>query len=50
MKTAGCSIELIIMQLVKVGAKIAYHARYWHVHIATAFPLRHHYWSIFDKL
>jgi len=50
MKTAGRSIEWIIMRLVKVGAKVAYHARYWHVHIATAFPLRHHYWSIFGKL
>jgi hypothetical protein len=34
------SIEWIIMRLVKAGARIAYHARRWYVHIATAFPLR----------
>jgi hypothetical protein len=37
------SFDWIIMRLVKVGARISYHARYWHVHIASAFALRHHY-------
>jgi hypothetical protein len=41
------SIEWIILRLVKVGARIAYHARYWHMHIASAFPLRHHYRAVF---
>ena len=40
------SIEVIIMRLVKVGARIIYHARYWHVHIASAFALRHHYRAV----
>jgi len=40
------SIERIIMRLVKVGARIIYHARYWHVHIASAFALRHHYRAV----
>jgi len=33
------SIEWIIMRLVKAGARIVYHARYWYVHVASAFPL-----------
>ena len=40
------SIEWIILRLVKVGARISYHARYWHVHIASAFGLRHHYRAV----
>jgi hypothetical protein len=40
------SIEWIIMQQVKAGARIAYHARRWYVHIATAFPLAHHYRAV----
>jgi hypothetical protein len=40
------SIEWIIMRMVKVGARISYHARYWHVHIASAFALRHHYRAV----
>lgn len=42
------SIEWIIMRLIKAGARIVYHARYWHVHIASAFPLRHHYRAVLD--
>jgi len=41
------SIEWIIMRLVKVGARIVYHARYWHVHIASAFVLRRYYQAVF---
>jgi len=41
------SIEWIIMRLVKVGARIVYHARYWHVHIASAFALHRHYQAAF---
>ena len=40
------SIEWVIMRLVKVGARIIYHARFWHVHIASAFALRHHYRAV----
>jgi len=40
------SIEWVIMRLVKAGARIVYHARYWHVHIASAFPLKHHYRAV----
>ena len=40
------SIEWIIMRLIKAGARIVYHARYWHVHIASAFVLRRHYQAV----
>jgi len=26
-----------------VGARVSYHARRWYVHVASAFPLAHHY-------
>jgi hypothetical protein len=44
---ARWSIEWMIMRLVKVGGRIVYHAPYWHVHIASALALRHHYRLIF---
>jgi hypothetical protein len=31
----------------KVGAMVAYHARKWYVHVASAFPLARHYRIIF---
>lgn len=37
------SVEWIIRRLIKVGARVVYHARKWHVHIATAFPLSRPY-------
>ena len=29
--------------LFKMGAGVSYHARRWYVHVASAFPLAHHY-------
>lgn len=29
--------------LIKVGAKVAYQRRRWQVHVASGFPLAHHY-------
>ena len=40
------SIEWIIMRMVKVGARNAYHARYWYVHVASAFALAYHYRAV----
>jgi hypothetical protein len=40
------SIEWIIMRLIKAGARIVYHARRWCVHVASAFPLEHHYRAV----
>jgi hypothetical protein len=41
------SIESIIRRLVKVGARVVYHARKWHVHVASAFSLARYYTIIF---
>jgi hypothetical protein len=35
------SIDSIIRRLVKVGARVVYHARKWYVHVASPFPLAH---------
>jgi len=32
--------------LFKMGAKVSYQARRWYVHIASAFPLAHHYRAV----
>jgi hypothetical protein len=41
------SIEWIIRRMVKVASRVSYHSRYWWVHVASAFPLRHHYQAVF---
>jgi len=40
------SIEWLIKRLIKVGARVSYHGRRWHVHVASAFPLAHHYQAV----
>jgi len=40
------SIEWLILRLIKVGARVSYHAKKWHVHVATAFSLTHHYQEV----
>jgi len=37
------SVEWLIKRLIKIGARVSYHARKWHVHVASAFPLAHYY-------
>ena len=37
------SIDWLIKRLIKVGARVSYHARKWYVHIASALPLALHY-------
>jgi hypothetical protein len=32
--------------LIKVGARVSYHARRWYVHVASAFPLAHLYRAV----
>ncbi len=41
------SIEWLIRRLIKVGARVSYHAKKWHVHVASAFPLAHYYRAVF---
>jgi hypothetical protein len=38
--------DLLIKRLINVGARVSYHARRWHVHVASAFPLAHHYRAV----
>ncbi|MBW1707614.1 MAG: IS1380 family transposase [Deltaproteobacteria bacterium] len=40
------SVEWLIRRVVKVAARVSYHSRYWWVHVASAFPLRHHYQAV----
>jgi hypothetical protein len=40
------SIDWLIKRLIKVGARVSYHAQGWHVHVASAFPLAHHYRAV----
>ena len=34
-------MDWLIKRLIKVGARVSYHARRWYVHVASAFPLAH---------
>ena len=43
------SIDWLIKRLIKVGARVSYHARRWYVHIASAFPLAHHYRAVLAR-
>jgi len=38
--------DCLIKRLIKVGARVSYHARRWYVHVASAFPLSHHYRAV----
>lgn len=40
------SVEWLIKRLIKVGARVSYHARRWYIHVASAFPLSHHYRAV----
>jgi hypothetical protein len=43
----GEEVKRSIEWLIKVGAKVAHHARMWQAHVASAFPLAHHYRAVF---
>ena len=40
--TPACLIDLLF----KMGAKVSYHAQRCYVHVASAFPLAHHYRAV----
>jgi Transposase DDE domain group 1 len=40
------SMDWLMKRLIKVGARVSYHARRWYVHVASAFPLAHHYRAV----
>jgi hypothetical protein len=41
------SMEWLIRRLIKVGAKVVYYSRRWHVHDTSAFPLPCYYRAVF---
>jgi hypothetical protein len=41
------SMEWLIRRLIKVGARVVYHSRRWHVHVTSAFPLISYYRAVF---
>jgi hypothetical protein len=36
----------LINNLIKVGARVSYHAPQWYVHVTSALPLVHHYRAV----
>jgi hypothetical protein len=40
------ALDWQIKRLIEVEARVSYHARRWYVHIASAFPLAHHYRAV----
>jgi hypothetical protein len=40
------SMEWLIRRIIKAAARVAYHGRRWWVHVASAFPLAHHYRAV----
>ena len=40
------SIEWIIRRIIKAASRISYHGRCWWVHVASSFPLAHHFRSV----
>ena len=42
------SIEWLIRRVIKVASWISYHGRRWWVHVASSFPLAHHYRDVFS--
>jgi hypothetical protein len=42
------SIEWLIRRVIKTASRISYHGRRWWVHVASSFPLVHHYRDVFS--
>jgi hypothetical protein len=40
------ALDWQIKRLIEVEARVSYHARRWYVHVASAFPLAHHYRAV----
>jgi len=43
------SMGWLITRPIKVGAKVAYHDRRWHVHVASAVRLARYYQGVIDS-
>lgn len=40
------SMEWLIRRIIKAASRISYHGRRWWVHVASSFPLAHHYRAV----
>jgi len=40
------SMEWLIRRIIKVASRLSYSGRYWWVHVASSFPLAHHYRTV----
>jgi hypothetical protein len=40
------ALDWQIKRLIEVEARVSHHARRWYVHVASAFPLAHHYRAV----
>jgi hypothetical protein len=43
------SIEWLIKRIIKAAPRISFSGRRWWVHVASSFPLAHHYKVMLDK-
>ena len=43
------SLDWLLKCLIKVGARVSYHAGRWYVRVDSAFPLAHHYRAVLAR-
>ena len=46
LRAPSLALDWQIKRLIEVEARVSYHARRWYVHVASAFPLAHHYRAV----
>jgi hypothetical protein len=46
LRAPSLALDWRIKRLIEVEARVSYHARRWYVHVASAFPLAHHYRTV----
>ena len=45
-QTKHSQVQIMRQRIIKAAARVSYHGRRWRVHVASAFPLVHHYRSV----
>jgi len=46
LRAPSLALDWQIKRLIEVEARVSYHAWRWYVHVASAFPLAHHYRAV----
>jgi len=49
LRAPSLALDWQIKRLIAVAARVSYHARRWYVHVASAFPLAHHYREVLAR-